>query len=281
MHESSLRHLLTDEEERRFKNDGYLIVPDALTAAHCDRLEEASDTLDARERRTGQVADDARLSVMNFIGRDREFLDLVDCPTILPKVWGLMGWNIQIYHSHQVYTPPEHNLASEKQGWHQDSGRLNVEMEYHPRPMLSLKVAYFLSDCLADGMGNFYVVPGSQEDDSLVARDQRQIDPLGATPIFAKRGDAVLFDRRLWHTASPNGSNVTRKVLFYGYSFRWIRPRDDMSIDHFLRDCDPIRRQLLGAKVTERGYSSPEPDDVPLKEWMEQNELAADLARWG
>lgn len=126
-------------------------MPGALSASHCDRLEAAGDTLDARERNAHQVAADARLSVMNFIGRDPEFLELVDWPTVLPKVWGLLGWNIQIYHSHLIYTPPEDEVATKKQGWHQDSGRLNVEMEYHPRPMLSLKVAYFLSDCLEDG----------------------------------------------------------------------------------------------------------------------------------
>ncbi len=281
MHTSALNHLLSDTEYEKFKTDGYMVVPGALEHAHCDRLEAAGDTLDARERQAHDVAADARLSVMDFIGRDPEFLELVDWPTVLPKVWGLMGWNIQIYHSHLVYTPPENDLATKKQGWHQDSGRLNVEMEYHPRPMLSLKVAYFLSDCLEDGMGNFYVVPGSQENDELIPRDQRQVDPPGATPIYARRGDAVIFDRRLWHTASPNGADITRKVLFYGYSFRWIRPRDDMSIEHYLRDCSPIRRQLLGTKVTLRGYSSPEPEDVPLKAWMEENELTADLSRWG
>ena len=38
-------------------------------------------------------------------------------------------------------------------------------------------------------------------------------------------GDAVLFDRRLWHRRSRNGSPITRKALFYAYTFRWVRAR--------------------------------------------------------
>ena len=37
-----------------------------------------------------------------------------------------------------------------------------------------------------------------------------------------------------------------------GYSYRWLRPRDDMTVAHYLDDADPIRRQLLGISP-ERG----------------------------
>ena len=48
--------------------------------------------------------------------------------------------------------------------------------------------------------------------------------------MLAKPGTAVFFDRRLWHAPSPNWSEVTRKVLFYGYGYRWIRTKDDMTV---------------------------------------------------
>ena len=64
-----------------------------------------------------------------------------------------------------------------------------------------------------------------------------------------KPGTAVLFDRRLWHSASPNWSDVTRKVLFYGYGYRWARVKDDMTVEDLWPKSDPIRRQLLGYAV--------------------------------
>jgi hypothetical protein len=39
--------------------------------------------------------------------------------------------------------------------WHQDSGRLNVDFESNPRPRISLKVGYFLTDTTEVGRGNF------------------------------------------------------------------------------------------------------------------------------
>ena len=282
MDKACLDHLLTEAEQLQFQKDGYLVVEDALPSDVCDRLEEAADRVDAEERPRRRLTQYDRLSVMDFVGRDDAFLEIIDWPTTFPKVFGLMGWNVQIYHSHLVYSPPEEkgNVSPTKRGWHQDSGRLNVEMEYSPRPMLSLKVCYFLSDCMHDGMANFYVVPGSHEDDALIPKDQRQVDPPGAIPILVPRGAAVFFDRRLWHTASPNSSDITRKALFYGYSFRWIRPRDNMTVEHYFDRVDPIRKQILGYNVSEKGYSSPLPEDVPLKTWMEENLEPARLERW-
>ena len=45
--------------------------------------------------------------------------------------------------------------------WHQDGGRQNREIETDPRPRLSVKFAYWLSDVSETGRGNFKVVPGS------------------------------------------------------------------------------------------------------------------------
>ncbi len=53
------------------------------------------------------------------------------------------------------------------------------------------------------------------------------------------------------------------------YSYRWLRPRDDMTVDRYLADADPIRRQLLGASPTGGfGYTSPSEEDIPLRSWL-------------
>src|SRR5438477_6197968 len=140
----------------------------------------------------------------NFIPEDDMFLDLVDCPRVFPKVWGILGWNIYLYHGHLIVTPPrDPNGPKDKKrlGWHQDSGRVNLEMETHPRPRLSLKVAYFLSDASQPGRGNFCIIPGSHLCDTLERPADGFGQPEGAVPVLAKPGTAVFFDRRLWHSA--------------------------------------------------------------------------------
>ena len=147
--------------------------------------------------------------------------------------------------------------------WHQDSAELNKDLETNPRPRLSLKVAFFLTDTTELGRGNFYVIPKSHLQNELKLPSDGISDPKKAMAIQAKAGSAVIFDRRLWHSASPNTSNVTRKVLFYGYSYRWIRPRDGMIVTHFMDRCDPVRQELLGA--------NPSWDATALRKWLKEN----------
>jgi ectoine hydroxylase len=211
----------------------------------------------------------------NFLPDNALFADLVDYEKILPKVWGILGWNIYLYHAHLIVTPPSGETAHEKTfGWHQDSGRVNVEIESHPRPRLSLKVAYFLSDTSASGRGNFWVVPGSHLWDTLDRSPDGIGQPEGAVPVLAKPGTAVLFDRRLWHAGTPNWSDVTRKVLFYGYGYRWLRTKDDMTASSLWEQSSPIRRQLLGWGVNCNGFYSPTDDDVPLRVWLREHSPA-------
>ena len=268
MDPSCLEHCLTEEERLAFERDGYFQVPEVVPIDLVRRLEAATDRI--------ELPSDPRESylLLDFIGRDEDFLELLDWPLTFPKVWGILGWHIQLYHSHVVVTPPlsEENRRLERRlGWHQDTGRLNIELDGNPRPRVSLKVAYFLTDTSQPHRGNFTVVPGSHLRNELELPGDGS-DPPGATEIRARPGDAVFFDRRLWHAAGRNRSNITRKVLFYGYSYRWLKPRDNMTVAHYMERSDPVRRQLLGAGPTGgMGFTSPKEEDVPLREWIREH----------
>jgi ectoine hydroxylase len=267
-----LEYCLTDEERRKFDEDGYFILEDVLPPELVAELEDAADRVDAEERAKRDLSPYDRLSVRDFIGRDDHFFTLIDWYKTFPKIFGILGWNLQIYHSHLTMTPPAEpgKESAKRLGWHQDSGRLNFELESNPRPRVSLKVAYFLSDCTEIGRANFYVAPGSHLQNDLV--DDRTKDPENGQPVLVPAGGAVFFDRRLWHAASGNTSNVTRKVLFYGYSYRWLRPRDDMTVERYMERSNPIQQQLLGASPSGgHGFTSPSDADVPLRGWMKEH----------
>jgi ectoine hydroxylase-related dioxygenase (phytanoyl-CoA dioxygenase family) len=268
---SSLNYRLTSDERRTFDETGLLIVEDALPADRVAELDAAVDRIVARHVAAGHGAADPLL-YSNFIPDDPAFADLVDEEKILPKVWGLLGWNIYLYHAHLVMTPPSGRAPDDATfGWHQDSGRVNVEIESTPRPRLSLKVGYFLSDTSEPGRGNFWVIPGSHRRDELERPAGGTGQPAGAVPVCVKPGSAVFFDRRLWHAASPNWSPITRKVLFYGYGYRWIRTKDDMTVSSLWETSDPIRRQMLGWGVNANGFYSPTDADVPLRVWLREH----------
>ena len=276
---SSLNHLLTEKERLAFELDGYLVIPKALSPDTVEILIQRLDALDREHRPLLGLEHHERLHLRDFLGFDPLFLDLLDWPSVFPKIWGILGWHIQLYLAHVDVTPQESKeLIGKPLGWHQDSGRVNLEMEGDPRPRLSIKVGYFLTDTREIGCGNFYVIPGSHTCNTLAEAEHMSKNSRAPLPICVEPGSAVIFDRRLWHSRSINESKRTRKALFYGYSYRWLRPRDNTHIGAF-PDCDdPIRRQLLGASHDGHGYSSPSDEDVPLKHWIAEH-LGEDVLR--
>jgi ectoine hydroxylase-related dioxygenase (phytanoyl-CoA dioxygenase family) len=247
-------------------SDGFQVVPGALSAATVARLNAALDRVYDEERQAGRVAEGDAMHMLGGIGRDDAFVDLVDQPAVFPAIWRELGWNIHVYHSHLDVTPPPRAGAPRQNGWgwHQDGGRVNIDLESDPRPRLSLKVAYWLSDVSEPGRGNMLVVPGSHERNTL----PRSEPPAGAMPVLASPGDALIFDRRLWHSRSENTSPHTRKAVFLAYTYRWIQPRDDFGIDpsgaRFAR-LSPVRRQLLGESGGPRCRWGIGDEAVPLR----------------
>ena len=269
---------LAPEQRAEFEERGFLIVPGALWPSMVDQLLETHDRIYREEASAGRLAADGSLHLFAFVLRDESYLDLLDLPGTFSIVCGLLGWNIYMYHCHLDVHPPLAAARPPRWGWHQDGGRQNLEIETEPtRPILSVKVAYFLSDVSEPGRGNFMVVPGSHRLNRMYRPEHPELgfeQPKGATPILAEPGTAVLFDRRLWHSRSDNLSDITRKALFLGYTYRWIRPRDDYPIDPaWLERLPPIRRQLLGGGRDAMSYWGLGQDDPPLRAWLDRRGL--------
>ena len=270
MNPECLAHRLTAEERQFFEATGYLVVNDALDAATNERLLAVVDRVDARERSAENRQ--KLLSITNVIHEDPALVDLVACPTTLPKVWGILGWNIYLYHSHIDVTPPADEQAlTWRVAWHQDSMRVNDELETHPRPRLSLKIGFYLTDASQPDRGNTLVLPGSHLQDDLDCPADGVSNPEGAEPLCVKAGSAVIIDRRIWHSRSPNLWDQTRKVIWLGYSYRWLRTKDAMTVAHLYPELDPIRRQILGDGLSANGTYDPVDGDVPLRTWLREH----------
>ena len=160
MDTACLDYCLTHEERLQFEKNGFFIVEDALPPQLVDDLNAVLDRLEAKYRPEQNLGPHERCNIFDFIGKDDLFLELLDWYKTFPKVWGILGWHIQLYHSHLGITPPlpaEERSEEGRLGWHQDSGRLNMDLESNPRPRISLKIGYFLTDTTVEGSGNFYV----------------------------------------------------------------------------------------------------------------------------
>ena len=126
-------------------------------------------------------------------------------------------------------------------------------------------------DLLTADHGALRLVPGSHTRDTL----PRDCEPPDATPLLVRAGTAVVLDRRLWHARGDNRSDTTRRVLFYAYTHRWIRPRDELGIDGERVALDPVHRQLLGWGTSAIGDWIPTDEDVPLRDAIEHRPCAS------
>lgn len=76
-------------------------------------------------------------------------------------------------------------------------------------------------------------------------------------------------NRSTMHAASPNYSDVDRKVVFVGYGYRWVKPKDPLVMDAVLDRADcPVLRQLCGSTRNNDSWWSPSALDTPLRAWL-------------
>lgn len=264
-------HSITTEQSATFEEQGYLIIPRALPPDLLQELRRSANDIYAEEVAAERLGHGSALHLLDFVRRRRIFLELVDLRSTFPVVWGLLGWNIYVYHSHLDVHPSVPRSVEPRWGWHQDGGRQNLELETDPRPMLSVKVAFVLSDLSRPGRGNTLILPGSHRRNTLPRPTDPgpgDLRPPGTIELLAEPGDAVVLDRRLWHSRSPNHSPITRQLLFLAYTYRWIRQRDTACADVIPNGWDPspIRRQLLGAGDDPRSFWGLGDAEVPLKQ---------------
>ena len=115
--------------------------------------------------------------------------------------------------------------------------------------------------------------PGSHLMSTPLPIPRDEVDPERTVDLCLNAGDAFLFENRIFHTATPNLSQRTSKVVIFGYSYRWLGGRGDLMAlvqpgDDVLGQVDDIRKQLLG------GASD------ALVEWASENGLDPHPFEW-
>jgi ectoine hydroxylase len=245
------------EARDRLDRDGFVVFEGALRGGHVTRLVHAVDRVAAERSATAEDVHE-----LSFLGHDDAFVELLDHPAVLGFVIAVLGPNVYVYHCHlDVHRP---RAAEPRWRWHQDGGRQNLDLD-SPRPRLSLKAAYFLTDVASEAQGPLWLLRGSHRADTLARPTNGAVRPPGAEPLLVRAGTAVVFDRRIWHARGDNVSTVTRKALFYAYTYRWVRPRDEPSLTaEQVAELDPIRRQLAGWGADALSYWFPRNDEAPL-----------------
>ena len=244
--------LLEEDQRRFFDENGYLVVPNALTPREVAQLTAVSNRMTeetAREEYQGYNQYYAQWRRM--IVQEPAFHPLLAHSATVPLVVQLLSPNIHLHTTAIIYKYPQTNEEEASyRVWHRDIG-MSDDLGHKGLVRAGIKVGYCLTDFSAPRSGFTMFTPGSHLLQTPLPILRGQVDPENAVDLCLKAGDAFLFENRIFHTAAPNLSQRTSKVAIFGYSYRWMGGRRDLMElvqpgSDVLDQVDAIGKQLLG-----------------------------------
>lgn len=272
---------LKPEQRQAFDRDGFLVIREALQAETVDRLVEASDRLAdsfLEKPKLHNRPEYNHLDLRPGILREEALFDLIDHSSTVPLVVQLLSPNIHLHSTTLIYKRPENpDAAPFRRGWHRDI-RIPRDLGHKSLPLVGIKICYCLTDFHQSDCGMTVMARGTHLRTEPLAIPNGQVDPsdVDVCDLRLNAGDALFFENRIFHTASPNRSDRVSKVLLYGYSYRWMKPEVylDVPDKRYLDKADPIVRQLLG------GYRDVDTPPWALQRWATRHKVHPEVVPW-
>ena len=272
---------LTTEQRQSFDEDGFLVVPDALPAETVERLVEACDRLAKSLLDKPELSGRPEYNHLDLrpgLLKEEALFALVTHAATVPLVVQLLSPNIHLHSTALIYKRPESpDDPPFRRGWHRDI-RIPRDLGHGSLPLVGIKVCYCLTDFQQPNSGMTLMARGSHLRTEPLAIRKGEVDPVGVEVcgLRLKAGDAFLFENRIFHTAAPNRSNRTSKVLMYGYAYRWMKPEVYLEVPdkRQLEKADPVTHQLLG------GYMDVDTPPWALQQWAKRHHIQPEPVPW-
>ena len=206
--------MLTEEQKRRYTEDGYLVFEDVLTEAELVALRAASDALQDERRRVGG---EERLAVIqDVVYKGDAFMQTARHPFLLAVVTDLIGPDLQIQHCKLNWKPP--TISKGEIDWHQD-------FPFFPHTNYDLLAVMFLLEDATPENGCMRVVPGSHklgplphnQDGTFVGKLTDRLAVEGREPVdlIVKAGGLTIHHCLTVHSFYPNTTDTPRRGLVY------------------------------------------------------------------
>ena len=210
-----------------FVADGYLVVPDLVSAADRQRIDQDAQRFTAGEYPVSNLPDDGDVLAIHFPHWVSDVaMDMVKHPGIvevLSQITGahLPGWDgaTKCMQSMLFFKPP----GLQGQAWHQDE-------RFIPTRDRSLVGVWIAVDDADVENGCLWVLPGSHRTGQLwPTQDHGQpdtfdptdesfgFDATGAIPVEVEAGTVVFFNGYLLHRSLPNRSADRRRMALVNH----------------------------------------------------------------
>jgi len=272
---------LQPEQRQAFEEDGFLTVRHALDSETVARLIEVGDRLAAPFLNKAEVLNKPwhnDLDLRPGVLKEDAFYKLIAHSSTVPLVVQLLSPNIHLLSTDIIYKKPEApDLPPFRRGWHRDL-RMPKDVGHQSQPRLGIKVCYCLTDFHGSDSGLTLMARTSQLRTHPLVIPKGQVDPpdLEVCHLDMNAGDALLFENRIYHTATPNRTNRISKKVMFGYAYRWMKPEVylDVPDERLLEKADPITRQLLG------GYRDVDTRPWALQAWAMRHGVHPEPVPW-
>ena len=232
-----------------FKENGYLVVPDALSAAEVGRINKAIDR-DLVENPVMWIG-------RSETGRRQNVHALLACPemditmrppTLLPLMEAIIGKDL-CAEEHSVMLRAPNTDGDTECRWHRDANRDNSQTAKPPYYTRYLSVVYYLTD-VDDTTHTFSVLPGTAQSTELQPLEAYDLST--AQHLVGSAGTAILFNAFTFHAGNVRRTTSERRTVHI-YCGRVT--------DRYLSNHTIFPRRLWEGKdeATQYYYSRPNP----------------------
>ena len=237
------------EQLEFFKANGYLVVPNALSAEEVRSINEAIDR------------DFVENSVMwisrGQTGRTQNVHALLACPemdvtmrppTLLPLMSAIMGKDLCAEeHSVMLRAPNPDGVAECR--WHRDASRDYSGADNPPYYTRYLSIVYYLTD-VDDTTHTFSVLPGTAQSTEWLPLEACDLST--AQHLVGPAGTGILFNASTFHAGNVRRTTAERRTIHI-YCGR--------TTDRYLSNHTIFPRRLWEGKdeATQHYYSRPNP----------------------
>ncbi|MDH6194042.1 ectoine hydroxylase-related dioxygenase (phytanoyl-CoA dioxygenase family) [Mycobacterium frederiksbergense] len=224
---------VADEDLAAVLRDGYVILPDLLTAAELDAIRKAVGPLLNRRGRNGFEGRTTQ-RVYSVFNKTRSCDRIADHPRVLALLDRLFMPNYLLSMLQVINILP----GEQAQLLHTDDGFYPLP---RPRKALGAATIWAIDEFTAEN-GATDIIAGSHE------WGDRLPDPAERRPVVMDAGSCVLFLGTLWHGGGANRSVNPRLAVTAQYCEPWLRPQEaftlSMTRDTVRAVSEDIRRML-------------------------------------
>lgn len=234
---SSVSPEVVDTDLAALQRDGYVILPDLLTAADVDEIRASVIPLLDRNGRNAFEGHGTQ-RIYSVLNKTRSCDHLADHPRVLALLDRLLMPNYLLSMLQVINISP----GEKAQMLHTDDGFYPLP---RPRKALGAATIWAIDDFTADN-GATDVIARSHLWGSRAATDAER------EPVVMNAGSCVFFLGTLWHGGGANRSEGARLAVTAQYCEPWLRPQEAFTLSttrDTVRTVSEDIRRMLGYSI--------------------------------